>query len=80
MHVQAGLDDIISLVPVYGDILSGILQLYQVWLSFVFGVPLNILGYMVSLSNPAVMDCPADHCVGAQCSDRRRCGSGTYPW
>lgn len=31
----------------YGDIVSGILQLYQVWLSFVFGVPLNILGYMV---------------------------------
>jgi hypothetical protein len=44
---KAGLDDIISLVPLYGDIVSGILQLYQVWLCFVFGVPLQILGYMV---------------------------------
>lgn len=45
---KAGLDDIISLVPIYGDIVSGILQLYQVWLCFIFGVPLNILGFMVS--------------------------------
>ncbi|WRT70067.1 uncharacterized protein IL334_007061 [Kwoniella shivajii] len=44
---RAGLDDIISLVPIYGDLVSGILQLYQVWLSFIFGVPTNILGYMV---------------------------------
>jgi hypothetical protein len=44
---KAGLDDIISLVPIYGDIVSGILQLYQVWLCFIFGVPLNILGFMV---------------------------------
>ncbi|WWC72177.1 uncharacterized protein I206_106137 [Kwoniella pini CBS 10737] len=44
---RAGLDDIISLVPIYGDLLSGILQLYQVWLSFIFGVPKEILGYMV---------------------------------
>ncbi|KAK8853364.1 hypothetical protein IAR55_004068 [Kwoniella newhampshirensis] len=43
---RAGLDDIISLVPIYGDILSGILQLYQVWLCFIFGVPNNVLGYM----------------------------------
>ncbi|OCF34214.1 hypothetical protein I316_04165 [Kwoniella heveanensis BCC8398] len=43
---RAGLDDIISLVPVYGDIISGILQLYQVWLCFIFGVPRSILGYM----------------------------------
>jgi hypothetical protein len=35
-------------VPIYGDILAGVLQLYQVWLAFIFGVPLNILGYMVS--------------------------------
>jgi hypothetical protein len=48
------LDDIISLVPIYGDILSGVLQLYQVWLCFVFGVPLNILGYMVCSNSPAV--------------------------
>ena len=46
---RAGLDDIISLVPLWGDIVSGILGLYQVWLSFLFGVPLNILGYMVRL-------------------------------
>jgi hypothetical protein len=44
---QAGLDDIISLVPIYGDILSGVLQLYQVWLCFVFGVPRNLLGMMI---------------------------------
>jgi len=44
---RAGLDDIISLVPIYGDIASGVLQLYQVWLSFVFGVPPQILGYML---------------------------------
>lgn len=44
---KAGLDDIISLVPIYGDILSGILQLYQVWLCFIFGVPRTLLGYMV---------------------------------
>ncbi|WVQ84542.1 hypothetical protein IAT38_006696 [Cryptococcus sp. DSM 104549] len=43
---RAGLDDIISLVPLYGDLISGLLQLYQVWLCFVFGVPKNILGYM----------------------------------
>ena len=48
LPAQAGIDDIISLVPIYGDILSGILQLYQVWLCFIFGVPLNIIGFMVS--------------------------------
>ncbi|ORY31667.1 hypothetical protein BCR39DRAFT_571208 [Naematelia encephala] len=44
---RAGLDDIISLVPIYGDIVSGILQLYQVYLSFIFGVPAQILMYMI---------------------------------
>ncbi|KAI9633753.1 uncharacterized protein MKK02DRAFT_38409 [Dioszegia hungarica] len=44
---KAGLDDVISLVPIYGDIVAGVLQLYQVWLSFVFGVPRNILGLMI---------------------------------
>ncbi|EIW72184.1 hypothetical protein M231_01843 [Tremella mesenterica] len=44
---RAGLDDIISLVPIYGDILSGVLQLYQVWLSFIYGVPYEILGRML---------------------------------
>ncbi|WVR09575.1 hypothetical protein IAU60_006645 [Kwoniella sp. DSM 27419] len=44
---RAGLDDLISLVPIYGDLLSGVLQLYQVWLAFVFGVPSSLLGYML---------------------------------
>ncbi|KAK4683907.1 hypothetical protein P7C73_g6303, partial [Tremellales sp. Uapishka_1] len=44
---RAGLDDIISLIPLYGDLASGILQLYQIYLSFLFGVELNILGYML---------------------------------
>jgi len=45
---RAGLDDIISLVPLYGDIVSGILQLYQVFLCWLFGVPAQICGMMVS--------------------------------
>jgi len=45
---RAGLDDIISIIPLYGDIASAVLQLYQVWLSFVFGVPMQIIGWMVS--------------------------------
>lgn len=44
---QAGLDDIISLVPIYGDIVSGVLQLYQVYLAFLFGCPLQLIGWMV---------------------------------
>lgn len=44
---RAGLDDIISLVPLYGDIASGILQLYAVYLCFLFGAPVITLGYMV---------------------------------
>ncbi|ORX39411.1 hypothetical protein BD324DRAFT_329992 [Kockovaella imperatae] len=44
---RAGLDDIISLVPIYGDIVSGFIQLYQVWLCFVFGVPRNVVIQMV---------------------------------
>jgi hypothetical protein len=47
---RAGLDDLISLVPLYGDILSGFLQLYQVYLCFLFGVELRTLGFMVSLA------------------------------
>ncbi|WOO81004.1 uncharacterized protein LOC62_03G004532 [Vanrija pseudolonga] len=44
---RAGLDDIISLVPLYGDIASGVLQLYAVYLCFLFGAPTITLGYMV---------------------------------
>lgn len=44
---RAGLDDIISLVPLYGDIAAGVLQLYQVWLAFVFGIPIAACVQMV---------------------------------
>lgn len=44
---RAGLDDIISLVPLYGDIVSGILQLYQVALCFIFGVPVQVCFQMI---------------------------------
>lgn len=47
---RAGIDDIVSIIPLYGDVASSVLQLYQVWLSFVFGVPLQVVGWMVSLS------------------------------
>ncbi|KAL7424448.1 hypothetical protein Q5752_000131 [Cryptotrichosporon argae] len=40
---RAGLDDIVSLVPIYGDLLAGVFQLYQVWLCAVFGVPRDML-------------------------------------
>lgn len=46
---RAGLDDIISLVPIYGDIVSGIMQLYQVWLAWIFGVPVDVCVRMVSV-------------------------------
>jgi hypothetical protein len=48
--MQAGIDDIISLVPIYGDIASGVLQLYQVFLCFMFGVPRQTLMLMVCAS------------------------------
>lgn len=51
---RAGLDDIISLVPLYGDIVSGVLQLYQVWLCWLFGVPLNVCIQMVSKRAPGL--------------------------
>jgi hypothetical protein len=47
---RAGLDDIISLVPLYGDLLSGVFQLYQVFLCWLFGVPAYLLSQMVSAS------------------------------
>lgn len=45
---RAGLDDIISLVPLYGDLVSAIFQLYQVLLCFIFGVPYALCMSMVS--------------------------------
>ncbi len=45
---RAGLDDIISLVPIWGDVLSGLMQLYQVWLAWIFGVPVDVCVRMVS--------------------------------
>ncbi|KAL1410874.1 hypothetical protein Q8F55_001817 [Vanrija albida] len=44
---RAGLDDIISLVPLYGDIASGVVQLYAVALCALFGVPALTLGWML---------------------------------
>ncbi|KLT42504.1 hypothetical protein CC85DRAFT_285413 [Cutaneotrichosporon oleaginosum] len=44
---RAGLDDIISLVPIWGDIISGIMQLYQVWLAWIFGVPVEVCVRMI---------------------------------
>jgi hypothetical protein len=47
---RAGLDDIVSLVPLYGDIVSGLLQLYTVFLCWLFGVPIAVLVQMASTS------------------------------
>lgn len=44
---KAGLDDVIGLVPLYGDALAFVLGLYGVWLAFLFGVPLQALGWML---------------------------------
>ncbi|KAJ9115274.1 hypothetical protein QFC20_001141 [Naganishia adeliensis] len=44
---KVGIDDIVSLVPIYGDVIAGILQLYQVFLSFLFGIDYSILGWML---------------------------------
>ncbi|KAL7409317.1 hypothetical protein BDY24DRAFT_419032 [Mrakia frigida] len=43
---KAGLDDIVSLVPLYGDALSAVLGFYGLWLAFLFGVPLNLIFWM----------------------------------
>jgi len=43
---QIGFDAVISAIPVYGDIIGVILALYQVFLSWLFGVPLSILKAM----------------------------------
>ncbi|KAJ9095603.1 hypothetical protein QFC21_005474 [Naganishia friedmannii] len=44
---KVGIDDIVSLVPFYGDLVSAVLQLYQVFLSFLFGIDYSILGWML---------------------------------
>ncbi|KAJ9103365.1 hypothetical protein QFC19_004464 [Naganishia cerealis] len=44
---KVGIDDLVSLIPLYGDLASAILQLYQVFLSFLFGIDYAILGWML---------------------------------
>ncbi|CEL60359.1 hypothetical protein RSOLAG1IB_09577 [Rhizoctonia solani AG-1 IB] len=44
---KVGVDDIISAFPVWGDIVGTVLSLYQVYLSWVFGVPLAVLIRMI---------------------------------
>ncbi|KAF8699898.1 hypothetical protein RHS03_06735, partial [Rhizoctonia solani] len=44
---KVGVDDIISSFPVWGDIVGTVLSLYQVYLSWVFGVPMAILVRMI---------------------------------
>lgn len=46
-NLKFGLDDLISLIPIWGDLVSGVLQLYQVFLCWVFGVPTYLLLRMV---------------------------------
>ncbi|CAE6495425.1 unnamed protein product [Rhizoctonia solani] len=44
---KVGVDDIISALPVWGDLFSTVLSLYQVYLSWIFGVPMAILIRMI---------------------------------
>ncbi|QRW23490.1 hypothetical protein RhiXN_08526 [Rhizoctonia solani] len=44
---KVGVDDIISAFPVWGDIVGTVLSLYQVYLSWVFGVPMAIFVRMI---------------------------------
>ncbi|KAF8605693.1 hypothetical protein BDV93DRAFT_543309 [Ceratobasidium sp. AG-I] len=44
---KLGVDDIISAFPVWGDFLGLILSLYQVYLSWAFGVPIGVLTNMI---------------------------------
>jgi hypothetical protein len=39
---QVGIDDLVSLIPVYGDLASGILEIYQVLLSILFGIDYTV--------------------------------------
>ncbi|KZO98918.1 hypothetical protein CALVIDRAFT_561847 [Calocera viscosa TUFC12733] len=43
---RVGVDDIISLFPLWGDLAGSILALYQIFLSWLFGVPPITLGWM----------------------------------
>ncbi|KAG8887225.1 hypothetical protein FRB98_000322 [Tulasnella sp. 332] len=47
LPVKVGLDDIIGVIPIWGDFVGVILALYQVFLAFLFGVPQAILTRMV---------------------------------
>lgn len=47
--IQIGLDDIISAIPVFGDIAGVVLSLYLLFIAYIFGVPNFILGRMVWL-------------------------------
>lgn len=39
---KVGIDDLVSLVPIYGDVIAGLLQLYQVLLSILFGIDYTV--------------------------------------
>lgn len=72
---QVGIDDIVSLVPIYGDVIAGILQLYQVFLSFLFGIDYSILGWMVSCRVRSVAWIVPDFVfvwIVVDCCDRHR--------
>ncbi|KAG9081103.1 hypothetical protein FRC06_005823 [Ceratobasidium sp. 370] len=44
---KVGIDDIIGTLPIWGDFAGAVLSVYQVFLSWIFGVPRPILNYMV---------------------------------
>ncbi|KAG8956391.1 hypothetical protein FRC04_004472 [Tulasnella sp. 424] len=45
---RVGIDDIISLIPVWGDAVGFFLSLYQIYLAWLFGVPSFLLGRMLT--------------------------------
>ncbi|KAG9038053.1 hypothetical protein FRB95_002981 [Tulasnella sp. JGI-2019a] len=47
LPVKIGMDDIVSAIPIWGDFVGVLLALYQVFLSFLFGVSQPILVRMV---------------------------------
>lgn len=44
---RAGLDDFVSLIPIWGDLVSGVIQLYQVWLCWLFGMGMDVCWRML---------------------------------
>lgn len=49
-QMQFGLDSVIgAILPGVGDIIGTFLGLYQVFLSMLFGIPIQVLGMMVRL-------------------------------